>query len=657
MVLVELSIEGFEGYLALPIADPTATRAELAVALPASQTVTTGGYQLRVRVVDALRTASTAATRTLMVDGLGAGGGTATIRGTLQYEKQLIPSGDPCALLASLVWTWRTVAGQPELRVVNARDGSALAGATSTVYADGTYEVQLPGATGALRIEVLARSRGAVQVATATGAPYAMTGGSLTGVAAGSAVPLELLVERSVSAPLSMFEAAIEARNTTLGILGGTIPAATLHWAAGVSRTECSSPTSCFSPSSRCGVATPGEEGHLYIEGGAEDDAWDDPVLRHEYGHLVQCYRSREDSPGGRHDVLDRVAPALAWSEGFATFWGQLVALDRCYWDTVAGGGIFTYYIDNAPIRGFPPPLPTNTDPTDNASGNVSEGLVSGVLWQLSQLSPPARWSGAAFDPLAPLLWTLQSYVTSRAVGLDHGAAGVDLADFLAGWICASPCYDAELREVAVGSWLYNFKNRSSFAQCPAPYTVADGGPRRCSGPYAYVLTESELQRCRFDGAVVNRLALGAPGSVGLATPRNARSMAVLRAEGPAPTRAVVTSFSEGSLALYTIAGGREREVDWTPATASTDRLAVGTSPRGVAVTPDGRYAFVAVSGTDEVAVVDLDARALCKRFAVPREPGSTGPSVPDSVVVLPRARCRGGSSLRGDACTAYVSL
>jgi DNA-binding beta-propeller fold protein YncE len=446
-----------------------------------------------------------------------------------------------------------------------------------------------------------------------------------------------------------------EARRATVALLGGAPPPLSVQWAAGTAAASSGGGTG-FAFSGACGVPAPGDRGRIFVNGaGATADEWDDPVLRHEFGHFVACVYSRDESHGGRHSLSERVVPTLAWSEGFANFWGQFLVQERCIWNTESDA-IRIYYIDNTPIPPDGPPSPLNTSPTDDASGAVSEGLVAGVLWALSQLSPPTPWSGAPFDALAPLLWSFQSYLTATRVG-DYGASGVDLADFLAGWICAAPCYDAELREIAVGTWSYNYKNRSSFAQCPSPYAVPDGGPRRCAGPYAYVLTEAELQRYRFDGALVNRMPLGAAGSLGLATGRNARSLAVLRADGPAPTRAAVSSFSDGTLALYTIAGGREREVDFDPSSPTVDRLSVGMSPRGVAVTPDGRYAFVAVSASDEVVVVDLDERALCKRIAVPREPGSSGPSVPDSIAFLPRARCRSGSTLRGDTCTAYVSL
>ena len=49
-------------------------------------------------------------------------------------------------------------------------------------------------------------------------------------------------------------------------------------------------------------------------------DEYDDVVLGHEYGHFVMQKYSVSDSPGGGHSSNDRVAPALAWGEGWATF-------------------------------------------------------------------------------------------------------------------------------------------------------------------------------------------------------------------------------------------------------------------------------------------------------------------------------------------------
>ena len=148
-----------------------------------------------------------------------------------------------------------------------------------------------------------------------------------------------------------------------------------------------------------------------------------------------------------------------------------------------------------------------------------------------------------------------------------------------------------------------------------------------CGCGEALVLTGEGVVRILYDGPAVARIEPAAPIPVG----DRPRDLAVTGRDGG---RAVVTNFGDGTVTVLSLERGRER------ALATID---VGPSPRGVAITNGGGYALVAVSGSDEVVVIDLETHALCKRFDVGQDPATN--EFVDSVVIS------------RNNLTAYVSL
>ena len=64
-----------------------------------------------------------------------------------------------------------------------------------------------------------------------------------------------------------------------------------------------------------------------------KEDVLDWDVIAHEVGHVVAYRGDIDSSPGGNHDVCDDAwtttgskpdGTYLAWSEGWASFWGQI---------------------------------------------------------------------------------------------------------------------------------------------------------------------------------------------------------------------------------------------------------------------------------------------------------------------------------------------
>lgn len=143
-----------------------------------------------------------------------------------------------------------------------------------------------------------------------------------------------------------------------------------------------------------------------------------------------------------------------------------------------------------------------------------------------------------------------------------------------------------------------------------------------CGCADALVLTAQGVARVGLEGATVTRLPIGSDPSGGfISAGTRPRSIAAVGRNDP---RTLVTNY-EGTVSVIALDRGLERELDTdhnplttsAGAPAGVTRISVGAMPEGIAVTPDGRTALVAVSGTDEVAVIDLDTYFVCKRFRV----------------------------------------
>jgi hypothetical protein len=79
----------------------------------------------------------------------------------------------------------------------------------------------------------------------------------------------------------------------------------------------------------------------IFLKGqtASDFDEFDDPVIRHEYGHHIVTTLSNDDSPAGRH-FLDMIEdPTLAWGEGVPSALGGMFAFLQgistfdIYWD------------------------------------------------------------------------------------------------------------------------------------------------------------------------------------------------------------------------------------------------------------------------------------------------------------------------------------
>lgn len=177
-----------------------------------------------------------------------------------------------------------------------------------------------------------------------------------------------------------------------------------------------------------CGTCYQPATDHIELSGRPTDpDEWDDAIILHELAHHVAARYGRDDSPGGAHDGSP-VAPALAWSEGFATAAAAWLTMTPRVLDSRATG----VRVLDLELMDDPRAFGTANDRPDGA---VSEYLVAALLWDL--LDAPADDDDAeAVDPSVFFGAALTGLVL-RAV--DAGAPGADLLDHADEIACRAP--------------------------------------------------------------------------------------------------------------------------------------------------------------------------------------------------------------------------
>lgn len=105
---------------------------------------------------------------------------------------------------------------------------------------------------------------------------------------------------------------------------------------------------------------------------------WD--VVLHELGHAVMHKAMKARMAGGSHKIDECYTPALAWSEGWASFFAAAVALDRDDRDAK-----FEFLVPRrAPIR-------LENVPDDVCRGESNEWRVAAGLWDLYDSHPDGR--------------------------------------------------------------------------------------------------------------------------------------------------------------------------------------------------------------------------------------------------------------------------
>ena len=219
----------------------------------------------------------------------------------------------------------------------------------------------------------------------------------------------------------------------------------------------------------------------IYVLGkeNVDTDEYDESVIAHEWGHYYQHAFSRDDSPGGPHDISELVDQRLAFSEGWGNAWSGIALNRQNYTDSM----------DSAQSTGL------NMDLVGRPSGPTGwyrEASIQSVLWQLN-----SRWGFAGIhQAMAGGLRTTRTVTTIHA--------------FAAAYAAAAPAANSDLSALLVAQsisgdtndpWAINEANRTGLPSGQplyVPLTAASGstatacvtnrnGVDNKLGNYAYV--------------------------------------------------------------------------------------------------------------------------------------------------------------------------
>lgn len=210
----------------------------------------------------------------------------------------------------------------------------------------------------------------------------------------------------------------------TIRLMTGTdLGELTVFWATGADTTDTLFCSQYFYDEGTCT-----ELNALSVQGKDSDrDEYDDMVILKEFFKFALAFCSRDDNPGGYHDGT-RDDPRRSWSEGVSTFFPCDVLGSQWFVNSRPGG---VYIVQDLEQMNSPYAFKAEPGVID---GNLSEYLVSSVLWDLADSS-----DGESLDLVhgkrLPIYDSVFNYLPGPKFH-DRGVEGVDLVDFLDGWFC-----------------------------------------------------------------------------------------------------------------------------------------------------------------------------------------------------------------------------
>ena len=222
------------------------------------------------------------------------------------------------------------------------------------------------------------------------------------------------------AAALNMMDVGLRAQNYARSSMGKALDKTTWNWTEGSLANGKN-----YSYQSGMGV--------VVLSSATDPDEYDDPVLAHEFGHVVMHAVSTNNSPNGQHHPNNRVDPRLAWSEGWGTFFGQAALGHPLYVDTMRNGAGASTVGNRWSIETTPAAFAKGTGGTLN--GNISEGIVSAILWDLHDSTNESKDTLEGRD--RSIFGSFTKYLRApNPKFADRGVAGRDHVDFVDGWRC-----------------------------------------------------------------------------------------------------------------------------------------------------------------------------------------------------------------------------
>lgn len=177
-------------------------------------------------------------------------------------------------------------------------------------------------------------------------------------------------------------------------------------------------------------------------------------VVTHELGHFVMSAYSKSSNEGDQHFLDSLSSPGLAWSEGWATFFGQtllsrdLLNPDPIHFSVDTDSGNAFWGDLNRREKGdansiTPLPTPNPTGPVDQP---VNEAMVASVLWSLWARGQAQDPQGLGDQPI------FQAFNSPRMREFNRGYAAPDLIDFLDALGCSELTLPLAITEVVAGA-------------------------------------------------------------------------------------------------------------------------------------------------------------------------------------------------------------
>lgn len=224
-----------------------------------------------------------------------------------------------------------------------------------------------------------------------------------------------------------------------------------VFWATGTDTTD-----TLFCSGFLYGQGLCSEPGAVSVQGKDTDrDEFDDMVILKEFFRFALEQVSIDDSPGGPVDGT-RDDPRRAWNEGVSTFLaGDALGLSDFVNSRPAG----VYIVEHLETQASPFSFQTSSGAMD---GPVSPFLVAALLHDLADDA-----GGESFDAIdggaVAIYDAIFNYLPSSHL-VDRGVVGVDLVDFLDGWLCRGWNSMESLQELVVDhrQFPYDFEGPES---------------------------------------------------------------------------------------------------------------------------------------------------------------------------------------------------
>jgi hypothetical protein len=186
-----------------------------------------------------------------------------------------------------------------------------------------------------------------------------------------------------------------------------------------------------------CFTAQPGEAfgqsfaGQIAFPSGANETHWASAVAAHEVGHWVMNSYGISPMQGGAHSFNMTLRPGLAWSEGYATWFGAVARNDSVYLDRQGGTMFWSDIAARRFGRGGAELSPwTRPDPRAGVLQGISEEEVAAILWAIEPTGARAALHRAFASPRMTVRPFARGFIS------EFGGSSPILPDFLDALVC-----------------------------------------------------------------------------------------------------------------------------------------------------------------------------------------------------------------------------